>query len=56
MKDKYLLHIINKIVSMVGSSRDLIYTYKYKEIVILIWTIILDEEIWRFTMFFILVL
>jgi len=30
MRDKYILHIINKIRSMVDPLRDLIYTYEYK--------------------------
>ena len=33
MKDKYPLHIINEIVSMVGLLRDLVYTYEYKDII-----------------------
>jgi cytochrome b subunit of formate dehydrogenase len=34
MRGKYLLHMINEIVSMVGHLRHLIYTYKYKEIIL----------------------
>ena len=45
MGGKYLLYIINEIVNMVG---DLIYTFKYRKIITLIWTIILDGETWRF--------
>jgi hypothetical protein len=31
IEDKYILHIINKIVSMIGSLKDLVYTYyEYK--------------------------
>jgi hypothetical protein len=33
IRDKYTLYIINKIVSMVGLSRDLLYTYKSKKII-----------------------
>ena len=33
MRDKYPLHIINEIVSMVGLLRDLVYTYEYKDII-----------------------
>ena len=40
LRDKYLLHIINKIVSMIGPLRDLVYTYKYRETI----TIILNGE------------
>jgi hypothetical protein len=36
IRDKYILHIINEIVSMVGHLRDLVYTNKYKEIITLI--------------------
>jgi hypothetical protein len=36
IRSKYLLNIINKIISMVGPLSDLIYTYKQKEIIILI--------------------
>jgi hypothetical protein len=44
MRDKYPLHIINEIVSMVGLLRDLVYTYEYKDIIISIWMIIPDKE------------
>jgi hypothetical protein len=30
IEDKYLLHIINEIVSIIGLLRELVYTYKYK--------------------------
>jgi hypothetical protein len=30
MRDKYLLHIINEIVYMIGPFKDLIYTYEYR--------------------------
>jgi hypothetical protein len=50
MEDKYPVHIINEIVSMVGPLRDLVYTYKYREIITSIWMIILDGEAWRFIM------
>jgi hypothetical protein len=33
MRDKYLLHIINEIVSVVGLLKDLLYIYKYREII-----------------------
>jgi hypothetical protein len=33
MRDKYPLHIINEIASMVGLLRDLVYTYEYKDII-----------------------
>jgi len=36
MGDKYPLHIIKEIVSMVNPLRDLIYTYEYRKIIILI--------------------
>jgi len=36
MEDKYLLHIINETLSIVGPLRDLIYTYKYRKIITLI--------------------
>jgi hypothetical protein len=42
MGGKYLLHIIIEIISMVGSLRDFIYTYKCREIITTIWIIILD--------------
>ena len=32
MENKYLLHIINKIVGMVSPLRDLVYTYEYRKI------------------------
>jgi hypothetical protein len=35
MEEKYNLHIINKIVSMIGPLRDLVYIYEYKKIIIL---------------------
>ena len=28
--DKYILHIINEIVHMIGPFKDLIYTYEYR--------------------------
>jgi hypothetical protein len=46
IRDKYLLYIINEIVSMIDPLRDLVYTYKYREIIVSIWIIILDEETW----------
>jgi hypothetical protein len=48
MRDKYLLYIINKIVSTIDPLRDLVYTYEYREIIASIWMIILDEETWQF--------
>jgi hypothetical protein len=33
MRNKYLLHIINEIVSMMSSLRELLYIYKYREII-----------------------
>lgn len=36
MRDKYYLYVNNKIISMVYPLKDLIYTYKYKEIITLI--------------------
>jgi len=36
MGGKYLLHIINEIVNMVGPLRDIVYTNKYREIITLI--------------------
>jgi len=36
MRDKYLLHVINEIISMVGLLKDLVYNYKYREIITLI--------------------
>ena len=30
MRDKYLLHIINEIISLINPLRDFIYTYEYK--------------------------
>jgi len=50
MRDKYLLYTINEIVSMIDPLRDLVYTYKYREIIVSIWMIILDEETWQFIM------
>jgi hypothetical protein len=41
---------------MLSSLKDLIYTYKYREIIILIWTIILDGETLWFIMSLILIL
>jgi hypothetical protein len=41
---------------MVGSFKDIVYTYKYKEIITLIWMIILDGKTWRFIMSLILIL
>jgi len=32
MGGKYLLHIIDEIINMVGPLRDIVYTYKYREI------------------------
>jgi hypothetical protein len=46
IKDKYLLYIINEIVSTIDPLRDLVYTYEYREIIVSIWIIILDEETW----------
>jgi len=31
MRDKYPLHVINEIVSMVGPLKDLLYNYEYKK-------------------------
>jgi hypothetical protein len=50
MRDKYLLYIINEIASMIDPLRDLVYTYEYREIIVSIWMIILDEETWQFIM------
>jgi hypothetical protein len=50
MRDKYLLYTINEIVSMIDPLRDLVYTYEYREIIVSIWMIILDEETWQFIM------
>jgi len=37
IKKKYLLHIINEIISMISLLKDLIYTYnKYREIITLV--------------------
>jgi hypothetical protein len=33
IRDKYQLHIINDMISVVGYLRDLIYIYKYREII-----------------------
>jgi len=41
---------------MVDPLSDLIYTYKQKEIITLIWIIILDEEVWWFIMSLTLIL
>jgi hypothetical protein len=41
---KYLLHVINEIISKVCHLRDLAYTYKHKEIITSILKIILDEK------------
>jgi hypothetical protein len=38
--------VSNEMVSMVGPLEDLVYTYKYRKIIIIIWTIILDGEAW----------
>jgi hypothetical protein len=35
MEDKYSLHIINEIISMVDPLRDLLYTYEFREIITL---------------------
>lgn len=35
IRDKYSLHIINKIVNIIDPLRDLVYTYKYKKIITL---------------------
>jgi hypothetical protein len=32
MRDKYPLHVINEIVSMVGPLKDLLYNYEYRKI------------------------
>jgi hypothetical protein len=50
MRDKYLLYTINEIASMIDPLRDLVYTYEYREIIVSIWMIILDEETWQFIM------
>jgi len=36
IRDKYLLHIINEIISMVSPLRDYVYIYEYREIITLI--------------------
>jgi hypothetical protein len=41
---------------MVGPLSDLIYTYKQKKIITLIWIIILDGEVWWFIMSLTLIL
>jgi hypothetical protein len=41
MGGKNLLHIINKTISMSGPLRDLIHTYKYRKIIILMCIVIL---------------
>ena len=33
MRDKYPLHIINKIISLVGLLRDIVYKYEYRDII-----------------------
>jgi uncharacterized protein YchJ len=33
MRNKYLLHIINEIVIMIGPLRGLVYTYEYRKII-----------------------
>jgi hypothetical protein len=45
MRGKNLLHIINETISMSGLLRNLIHTYKYREIIILMHPIILDKDI-----------
>jgi hypothetical protein len=42
------LTYINETINMVGTLRDLVYTYKYREIIISIQMIILDEDVWKF--------
>jgi hypothetical protein len=42
------LTYINETINMVGTLRDLVYTYKYREIIISIRMIILDEDVWKF--------
>jgi hypothetical protein len=39
---------INETINMVGTLKDLVYTYKYRKIIISIRMIILDEEVWKF--------
>jgi len=39
------LTYINETINMVGTLRDLVYTYKYREIIISIRMIILDEDV-----------
>jgi hypothetical protein len=36
MRNKYLLRIINEIVSIMGLLKDLIYIYKYRKIITLV--------------------
>ena len=45
MGGKYLLYIMNKIINMLDPLKDLIYTYKYRKFISLIWTIIYSR--WR---------
>ena len=45
MGGKNLLHIINKTISMSGPLRDLIHTYKYRKIIILMCIVILYWKI-----------
>ena len=33
IKNKHFLHIINETVSVIDLSRDILYTYKYREII-----------------------
>jgi len=56
MRNKYLLRIINEIESIMGLLKDLIYIYKYRKIITLVWTIILDEDVWQFIMSLTLIL
>jgi hypothetical protein len=45
--DVYLLHIINETVSILCPLKNLIYTYKYMKIIILIGTITLHDGLSR---------
>jgi len=57
IESKYILHVINEIIIMIGPLRDIVYTYKYiKKIIALIWIIILDGEAWQFIMSLTLIL
>jgi len=45
IRNKYFLHIINEIINIAGSLKNLVYTYKYKKkIITSILIIILNEK------------